>query len=295
MAINESLARGLCLRFFREVGEDYQKISKNINYFVLRGRKCKKNKTMLTIFRNSKIDIVNTELGSNTNPYACTAVFAESREWPIDGRTESVLTARLYIDQYKRYGCSNAYLANFSVSEHAIARLFLRLRNKIEDAQGYQIHQIRGDLAFIPGWAEFWGDLWFDLPAKLQNKISPIIPSTNGLFLCQMDSDGFVNVRTFIENSMLSPLQKKLRQKLLDIVPTECCEALAFNPLSKQLGLENLDSVIAACRMLLEPLTDELVDVLLVPSAVDEEKQMLRQSLLLKKRHEAIIASALSS
>ncbi len=111
---------------------------------------------------------------------------------------------------------NNVTTSKYSVSEHAILRIFQRTNNE-SYINGYSQRKILEELTFIPLWSNYWITVFGGLTLSiLPDDISISIPSKNGLFLANFSNKTQeVEVRTFVDDSLLTAEQKLIKDSLL--------------------------------------------------------------------------------
>ena len=163
--------------------------------------------------------------------------------------------------------------AGFNISEHAIERIYQRsissdqLRENSNDA-----HIVFEELEFCPMWASYW--INFGIQAFKKSDINifyPIIPSVNGLFLGEMYRDKLnrIEVRTFVDDSLLSPVQFYLKKEMLslslDFMLTPMSLLLAF----MIVGMVGKTDVFSEFHARVLPLSGILAAQIVVPDCLE--------------------------
>jgi hypothetical protein len=90
---------------------------------------------------------------------------------------------------------------------------------------GFDVLRILGGFDYVPLWSAFWSNLGVYLKAKGLDidRIELAIPSRAGLFLCKLSQSHeitafpVVEVRTFVDNSLLSNEQSWVQREMLAI------------------------------------------------------------------------------
>jgi hypothetical protein len=142
--------------------------------------------------------------------------------------------------------------AGFSISEHAIQRIFQR---KFDNSNDYKfdesgLREIVDELIFAPLWCSYWIQAAIKLFADTDaSKINTTIPAPNGLLLGEINRihSGKVEVRTFVSDRQLSDAQMVVKQKMLTIQKAFEGSDLQFFPIIDTIGIQS--SEVESIRM----------------------------------------------
>lgn len=279
MKIDESLARGLCSRFFNEVGDRLE----NRLYRGKALRKFKQTRASWARFVSDvgagldKLMLTSYEGGSARKPYFafCGLIIDKHREvnhW----RERAIQGQQFFFD----FDCNlESIPAPFSIGEHAIARMFERGHFKVRQNNEFDVTGVLEGFEQVPLWAAFWSRLgvWLRGHGLDVDLIEPVIPSHAGLFLGRLslstDVSRFpvVEIRTFVDNELLSNVQALVQREMLASSKMLVRSPLAFFPLVTAYQIDDLTFLE---RVLHYKLSSSLSFISsLVSDAIDDEQQ----------------------
>lgn len=279
MKIDESLARGLCSRFFNEVSD-------RLENRLYRGKALRKFKQTRASWARFLIDfdtaldklmLTSYEGGSTRQPYFafCGLIIDKHRE--VNHWHERAIQGQQF---FFDFDCNlESIPAPFSIGEHAIARMFERGHFNIRQNNEFDVTGILDGFEQVPLWAAFWSRLGFWLQGQGLdiNLIEPVIPSRAGLFLGRLslsdDVSRFpvVEIRTFINNELLSNIQAFVQREMLASSKILVHSPLAFFPL---VTVYQIDDLTFLERVLHYKLRSSLSFIsLLVTDSIDDERQ----------------------
>lgn len=237
MIINETLARGLKDRFFRDFSTDisaaYHKELRSMTLkSIKRGKWVKATRVCLD--RLDRFSIASYEGGSKVKPYFVTNVLEVESARQYNTWNEKCLYSfqLLFAFDPPQVDCR---FGHFNIGEHAIFRLFMRAPVQ-EDAHGSVLpYSIIKQLRYVPFWSAFW--VLFQLMVKdidFRDDLSIIIPAPDGLFMAQPSkNEPGVEIRTFIDYEHTNDDRKMVRDLMIRV-----SEPLLESPLSASPAVE---------------------------------------------------------
>lgn len=247
MKIDESLARGLCSRFFVEANDNLENLLRGNR----RVRALKKTRAGWARFVKdirlalSEVALIAYEGGSARRPYFafCGLHIDNSRD--MGHWSERAIQGKQVFFDLERN--AEYFDAPFSIGEHAITRMIERGDFNIQQKTGFNVLGILDGFDHVSLWAAFWSRLGIYLKAKglAVDLIEPIIPSRSGLFLCRLSVDAkiiaapVVEIRTFVDNSLLSNEQSWVQRKMLAASKGLIASPLALFPLMDVFELDD--------------------------------------------------------
>jgi hypothetical protein len=242
VTVTESLANGLKNRFFYEMTEGSDRAEK---IFISEASKLKHDRNgfskLARVVRESFQDytLVIYEGGSTRKPYLSFDLLTVVKDREFNSWNEKCLTGdTLLFSLDPRY--FNHFYTTYNIGEHAIARLFLRTKPKINNGV-VDCKYIKDELIHVPLWAAYWGITLFGSTSKdYFGRCFPVIPAPSGLLMCEFSRETHrIEVRTFVDDANLSHEQLEAKQLLLD-----AGKGLLDSPLSMfgVLSASNIDS-----------------------------------------------------
>jgi hypothetical protein len=220
ITVTETLASGLKNRFFYESTNEAEKIKKILTTELSKpaGNRSKFAK-MVASTKKSLINhaLLFYEGGSSSKPYIAFDLLLAVKDREYNSWNEKCLMGYSTLvncnPSYYDYDC-----AYYSISEHTISRLFLRTQPTIKEGV-IDCMAIKKELTHIPLWSNFWLNIVQII--NLENhegKIFPIIPTINGLLLCEFSKNTqFLEIRTFIDDKNLTTDQNEAKNCLIKI------------------------------------------------------------------------------
>lgn len=217
--MDPSLAKGLKNQLFREISDEIDGVTKQWIKFIKQS-KPDSSRLRWEKFCN-EIDgifgpflIAKYKGGSKRKPFLCTAMF-ENENRKYNSWNENCIYSKF------NYYTINPVWADsfpdvFSVSEHAIQRIFERSFTDASPAdKNFRKVQFANELRYAPLWATFW--------VYMTNKtfqyesiesIEIVIPSPNGLFFGEIRRNSYCEIRTFLASHQLSVKENNLLEKM---------------------------------------------------------------------------------
>lgn len=223
MKIDESLARGLCSRFFNEANDHLEnKLSRQKATRKFRQTRASWARFVSDIdIALNRLMLTSYEGGSTRQPYfAFCGLFIDKHREVNHWHERAIQGQQSFFDFN---GNVESIPAPFSIGEHAVARMFERGHFNIRQNNEFDVLGILDGFEQVPLWAAFWSRLGVFLRGHgLEvDQIEPIIPSHAGLFLGRLslssDVSHFpvVEIRTFIDNELLSNAQALAQREML--------------------------------------------------------------------------------
>ena len=243
--MDESLARGFTKQFFNWHSDDYMKVvdqdlssmqslsadtevprrngfAKNrLNNFFEFRRKLLANFTINTLisgsssypfFLNTTFRLTEIDFkGYQEKAFIPLVTLIDTNDIKIN--PDLVTRTKTFIEEY----------AFYIISEHTIQRIFQR-SDLVGEKTRFNPYLIIKEMKFVPIWTSFWILIKVHLQRNSNFEvIEPIIPSPNGMFLCEFENhkspQGFkrLHLNTYIGLHQMSDHQKKLRTHLMEI------------------------------------------------------------------------------
>jgi hypothetical protein len=215
-----SLAKGLKNQFFREISDEVDNV---IEHWM---KYCKESKYGSSRKKWEKfcegIDkvfgpflLAKYEGGSKRKPFLCLATF-ENENRKYNSWNERCLSSSVLYLTYNPVWY-DALPMGFSISEHAIQRIFQRLySDESPTEKDFRKVHFASELCHVPLWATFWVYITTQKFSLINiGTFKIIIPSANGLFLGEIHKGCLCEIRTFIAISQFSLKQRRLHEKML--------------------------------------------------------------------------------
>jgi len=281
MIINETLARGLKDRFFKdfstEISDAFHKELQSMTLRTIkRGKWVKAARACLD--RLDRFSIASYEGGSKVKPYFVTNVLEVERDREYNTWNERCLYSfqLLLVFDPAHVDC---HFGRFNIGEHAIFRLFMRSPVQEDERGSVLPYSIIKQLRYVPFWSAFW--VLFQAMSTdidFRDELSIIIPAPDGLFMAQLSkTEHSAEIRTFIDHERTSDDRKMVRDLMIRI-----SEHLLESPLSASPAVEAalgdngvMFLVLAVCRRL-APHADALAGCLFAqPDARGPFKEQL--------------------
>lgn len=255
LIIDERHSKGLANQFFNYYSED---ADKNLHHRYKSKTKLKSRNTFdkfVEDFKNyNKNYSLNTLVtGSKRNPFLIFNLLLPHKKKPFNTWDERSLSSYVYMENIREYYWNKSTTTqceqNFSIGEHAIARIFLR--SGLAEAFGKDNYfVILNEMKYVCLWASFWSALLFNINDINENidddkkkKIKILIPAPNGIFLGFIvhDEVHHLEIRTYLNLKDLAEPQLQLREVFLNISQRLVNTPLSFYPL-KFIGMNNYGS-----------------------------------------------------
>ena len=247
MKIDESLARGLCSRFFAEASDHLDQVLLGVaRQPKFRGTRASWEKFVIeSKSRLYKVALTMYEGGSKRRPYfAFCALHIEENRQVQQWQERAIQGKQVFIDFDRNV---ESLHAPFSIGEHTIARMIARGNFNVRHNNGFDVLRILDGFDYVPLWSAFWSNLGIYLKAKGLDidRIELAIPSRAGLFLCKLSQSPeitafpVVEVRTFVDNGLLSNEQSWVQREMLAISHNLKQSPLALFPLVNVFQLDD--------------------------------------------------------
>lgn len=219
MSIQTNLARGLKERFLNEYGEE---LFSDLKEFANRDFKAINRNNfeekMPLIVEKSKGSIIKSIIGGERrSKYLAIETLSnkieiQKNEWNEDVLHGMFIIMKVGVDRVK------VNSLNYLMSGHAILRIFERTKKLDKDFK-YSKFDIINEVNQVSLWTSFWNTYaMINTNPELWESLSYIIPSTNGIFLCKFNTtEMHLDVRTFVDESLLNDAQNIARKKLYSI------------------------------------------------------------------------------
>lgn len=224
MLIDDAVAKGLTHQFIAWWQDDLEAASKKFQkqikstFFKNRNGFHKFINLHQSIYK--KFSLSYYVGGSNRHPYIGFVGVCLIKEYDYKNWIESTVLGSTNIISISDKN-STGGPAPFSIGEHALSRIFQR-SGLITNENITNPYIILSEMNLVPMWASFWHKLIIMLDKLPQDKkclICPVIPTENGLLICEL---GFyedfhnIEVRTYLHESMLGESQKYVRNLMLE-------------------------------------------------------------------------------
>jgi len=284
MMITESLAKGLCSRFFNQVDSDKQKSLARLS--ALRGgktsRACwhKKMKAINTTVGD--LSLASYQGGSKRRPYfAFTGLWVE-RQWMQSDWHERCLTGSQVFWAYPDQ--CNELRAVFAVGEHAICRMIERSGCQLLAKDQFSVQSLFDLMRHVPLWSAYWAIVAQSLSehgVDIKN-VELMIPSPAGLFFGRFNTSGqstpfaVSEIRTFVGCNQLSDTQEFIRRKQLAAGLPFVYSPLSMFPTTLAFCLDNPTLLKWAIDFELEPWVDLIANQMSQLMDSDEERRRFK-------------------
>ncbi|NBR25166.1 MAG: hypothetical protein EBU08_15605 [Micrococcales bacterium] len=248
ITVNESLANGLRNRFFEEMTRSIQALSRR--HLSKKGTKSNREG-----FHKSYIDLkklfenvllVSYDGGSKKKPYVAFQVLnvVEGKEY--NTWNERCLTGFTFLVNFEPYFVDDND-AVFNISEHAIARLYLRTEPKVINNLidwSYIVEEMR----MLPFWSNYWAMTLYGGMSPFGNKnfdlrgfVFPAMPGSSGLFFSEFTNmSKYIEVRTFVDDNHLTFEQSKAKALQIEVAKDVLASPICFFLSVGSLAIDNL-------------------------------------------------------
>jgi len=218
MRIDDSLAKGLCNRFLREVGERNEAYLERLS----RAATYRKKAALYKLLPTAKDAFLYSYLGgSNTYPFMALMRLQEEEITTDDPRSlfeDQQHAIAVYVDYFDlRTGDQGSWLyPPITIDKHVIKRIYQRLLSDEITSTDIQIQRVLEELMHLP----FYSFLWFTLFTGILDRVEGIdhlsfpIPSKSGVVYGITNSNGFLSVKTYLSTKYLRGEQESSIQKL---------------------------------------------------------------------------------
>jgi hypothetical protein len=236
ITVTESLANGLRNRFFEEmagtIAEIADSLLSNTRYKANREGF---NKSYAEIKRRFKeIFLLSYEGGSNKKPYVAFQLLTVSEGKEYNTWNERCLTGITYLANFDpRFVDDN--VAVFNISEHAIARLYLRTEPKLVN-NVIDYRYIIDEMFMLPFWSNYWAmTLYTGMDSDdndgfdFRGYVFPVMPAASGLFFSEFtEKSKYIEVRTFVDDDQLTFEQSEVKTMLMEVAKDAVASPICF-------------------------------------------------------------------
>lgn len=238
--ISSRLASGLCVNLWNDISATWVEVRK------LLSSSASKPNDPASVRLNKLMDrytIVKIVGGSKKHPYGASIGLMTFDKRPYNHWNEKCLWPMVslvtsYTDEFLRFR------GVFTISEHAIKRIFER-NKKITTADiktQINVSVVMQEMSFVPLLTTIWMDLIFHSEIKEEHieHYHPIIPTENGLFLCEVyRSDApAIEIRTFVSDDELSFEQSEFSKVIKSACERYKNSPICFEPYISWGGIE---------------------------------------------------------
>ena len=220
--MDPSLAKGLKNQLFREISDD---IDSSIKQWEKYCKESKLNKSRLKWEKFCEgIDgvygpflLAKYRGGSKRKPFICMATFENRSRQYNSWNERCIFSVLIYFANNPVW--VETLARGFSVSEHAIQRIFERSFTDESPAEkDFKKVHFATELRYVPLWSTFWvGVTNTVFKTESFDSIEIVLPSPNGLFFGEIRRDSYCEIRTFLSASQLSSKQSTLYEKMMFI------------------------------------------------------------------------------
>jgi hypothetical protein len=215
--MDDSQAKGLAKRFIREYLENQQRIALALRNQQFRRKKNPHKDFINFASRHQHLFPSTMQVGSRRQNMLFISMLAGRDHNPTQDFGELNLYNMTFysVPKYCAAGFNNN--AEFSISLHCIQRIFQRYYRgdyNFEQASKTVISQLR----WIGNWTAIWGLLrlhFFKVADITVDKV--VIPAKDGLFFSILSDDRAIDIRTFVDDELLTVKQRSLKEVLTKI------------------------------------------------------------------------------
>jgi hypothetical protein len=217
--MDPSLAKGLKNQLFREISDD---IDNSIKQWEKYCKESQLNKSRLKWEKFCEgIDgvygpflLAKHRGGSKRKPFICIATFENRTRQYNSWNERCIFSVLIYFANNPVW--IETLSRGFSVSEHAIQRIFERSFTDDSPAENdFKKVHFASELQYVPLWSTFWvGVTNTVFKTESFDSIEIVLPSPNGLFFGEIRRDSYCEIRTFLSSSQLSSRQIILHGKM---------------------------------------------------------------------------------
>jgi len=243
LTVTESLAKGLKSRFFTEMAEACDKVQSS---FKLKNAH-KKNregffKTVNEVKKTfDEFILLFYQGGSKNKPYVIFDLLTVLAGREYNTWNEKCLTGVTFLVNFEPRLIDDVNAA-YNISEHAIARLYLRTEPKFK-GDVIDCRYIRNEMKSLPFWANYWAlTLYSSEKIGFQGNCFPVIPALNGLFMCEYSiQTKCIEIRTFVDDALLNFEQLEVKKLLIEVSNDVIESPLSFFCLLATSSLERVE------------------------------------------------------
>ncbi len=253
IGITESLAKGLANRFFSEMERGIETAQES--FFRKLGTKARTRKNFTTIVSAARTSFADYALGFYEGGSARKPYVAFDLLTPVPGRlyntwNERCLSGASSAINLVPFICENRGSA-YNIGEHAVARIFLRTKPSLVKGL-VDIKAIKNELAYVPLWASFWGQVLSR--TSMFGKCLPVLPSPSGLLFAHTSETTYqIEIRTFVDDSKLSESQLQVKRMMLTLSAGLVASPLSSFPVIEQLDIDDSGILLAyLCHRLIK-------------------------------------------
>jgi hypothetical protein len=215
--MDEILAKGFSKQFLTWLNEDLiktrvlaQKLVDKMQPFAHRNNFMKFAEELKKIYSNLSLNFLIG--GSERRPFIAFVSFSsEENEYETWEEKELIPSTIIYLNNEQM----QPVLSPFTVSEHALKRIYQRANIKIQEIEKNH-YAIINEMSLIPLWASFWAA--FKTMTDTEDlSLNVYIPGIEGLFLIKMENLKYgnrIHVRTYLGPNDLSDDQVFIRDTL---------------------------------------------------------------------------------
>jgi len=259
--MTESLAKGLTTRFFDELESGIEPVKDKFSEQL--GRK-KITRNSWSYVRHVTRDcfkdyaLAMYEGGSKRKPYISLNLLLPLKSRCYNSWDEKCLTGTATIINLVPF-LIHSLPVPYNISEHAVARLFLRTRISLDNGL-VDVKAVNSELIYIPFWSCLWGLFLSD--ENLFGECQVPIPAPNGLFFAQTNlGKPHVEIRTFVGDHLLLDSQAQIKESMIAMSKNFLNTPFSSFTILENLGIDETETVTAfICRKLL---LDERITIIL--------------------------------
>ena len=281
LTMTESLANGLKNRFFSEMLMNKKALGflKLSDIDIPKNRKDFKKFIDKSISFYKEFDLIHYEGGSTRKPYLAFELLTIDPKREFNTWNEKCVFGSSVIFNLNPF-VPHEFYSTYNISEHTIARIFLRTPPTIKNNL-IEVKEIYREFKYIPLWAAYWGILFFSLVNKNTNvNAYPVIPAPNGLFMAEINrKDKRIEIRTFVNDENLTFEQLNTKKALIKIGKLFEVSPLCFWGPVSQLSIDHPGIIVALMSYLLNANKsfDSIKNVISHREADDSKRFLLKK------------------
>ena len=231
--LDESLAKGLATRFFRDHNSALMATDRSLEKLYKNSRKgsARTIEKITSKFRVQKSHLLFYEGGKGYKKYMFRVVLSCGDRNPLKGWNEEALFAQVDCWNFKKLDQDHEFKdwIIFHISKHCIQRIIERNFNRGSGdiSEIYKKEEIYSEIRSLILWSTIWshltvflveasqkeGEVFFEKVDTSLKNLSIFVPTENGVLMCNMEK-GTLLARTYLHDEQLSENQIKFKQYL---------------------------------------------------------------------------------
>lgn len=286
MQIDESLAKGLKNKFFRDLTAS-SKLSLAKVRGQSRGKRTRNGfvkSAQATLSNFSGTSVYQYEGGSSSAPYFAFDSLLAISERELNSWQEKCLSSIsviLLFEANEPHFCNGAY----NIGEHLISRLIQR-SGLVDDPLKFNPRTVIDELVYVPLWSNFWLLMsMFEDDYQFDDELTIPVPAKHGLMLGHLNPiSRLVELRTYVDDSKLAENQRVIRDMMLSHSKLFLNSPLNFafaSAMKPHMGVHHSLMLLLAGLVVNDKFSDILINYM--TERYDDQVRQLAKKRLLKR------------